>query len=323
MQRAIINEGRNVRIPVHMATDVDKFERHSNAFCLRFGKDPSDDELLDILKIEQREDLFEIKEAALQESSSIDERIRQIQNGDKYAAQRLISANLHFVVNLALKFAKCKVPLMDLIQEGNLAMSEVVDKFKPEKKCKFSTFAYNAVRGAMFMEVVRHGKTVDLKENAIGRQRKLVKVIESLTKKLMEAPDEERVAEEMGISVEKLREFKESSLFKPVPLDEPLTENSLPLAEILPDKNALHTLQIVESGELCDITGETLSTLSSKEEDVMRRRFMIGRPKEFTLQEIADHYRLSRMRICQIEKAALKKLRTPAITDKLRVFLNA
>jgi RNA polymerase primary sigma factor len=245
-----------------------------------------------------------------------------IRRGDE-ARQRLIRANLRLVVSVAARYRGYGVPLSDLIQEGNMGLMHAIDKFEPERGNKFSTYATWWIRHAVGRAIADQGRTIRLPVHMAEKIRKVKDAAYRVSQRTGNDATIAQIAEEMAISEEKVEELLQFAQH-PISFEAPVNEEdgSATLGDFLPDLDAVSPFDAaVDTGVNEDIR-EALSSLTPREAKIINLRYGLRDGREHTLEEVGQKYGLTRERIRQIEKDALRKLRHPSRSRKLRAFLS-
>ena len=247
---------------------------------------------------------------------------KRMAQGDTYARKRLAEANLRLVVSIAKRYVGRGMQFLDLIQEGNLGLIKAVEKFDYTKGFKFSTYATWWIRQAITRAIADQARTIRIPVHMVETINKVKKVASLLLHRNGHEPTAEEIAEELDMPVEKIRDIMRIAQ-EPVSLETPIgEEEDSHLGDFIPDEEAPVPADAASQMLLREQLGDVLSTLTPREEKVLRLRFGLedGRPR--TLEEVGREFNVTRERIRQIEAKALRKLRHPSRSKKLRDFLD-
>ena len=266
--------------------------------------------------------LKEIGKVSLLTADEEIELAKRMEQGDEEAKKRLAEANLRLVVSIAKRYVGRGMLFLDLIQEGNLGLIKAVEKFDYRKGYKFSTYATWWIRQAITRAIADQARTIRIPVHMVETINKLIRVSRQLLQELGREPTPEEIAEEMKMPVERVREILKISQ-EPVSLETPIgEEEDSHLGDFIQDDNVPVPAEAAASTLLKEQLVEVLGTLTEREQKVLRLRFGMDDGRARTLEEVGKEFNVTRERIRQIEAKALRKLRHPSRSRKLRDYLD-
>jgi RNA polymerase primary sigma factor len=249
------------------------------------------------------------------------ERIYKVQSFVSEAKNELITRNLRLVVNIAKNYVGRGLPLLDLIQEGNIGLMKAVDKFKHEKGFKFSTYATWWIRQAITRALIDQTKTIRVPVHMMEFYNRVTKASRELTQVLGREPTNEEIGAKLKVTVRKVEEVFRA-IQDPIALQTPVGDEDTELEDFIGDKNSPSPYSDAEKKEISGYIQKVIGTLTPKEEKVIRMRFGIGVDRDHTLEEVGRHLLITRERVRQIEAKALRKLKHPSRLRALKTLVS-
>jgi len=296
------------------------------AVAKKLGIRPDEIEEMSQVIQNARKKIKRVEEEAKLTETVLRDTVAEIEDGERMAERakaELVEANLRLVVSIAKKYTNRGLQFLDLIQEGNIGLMKAVDKFEYKRGYKFSTYATWWIRQAITRAIADQARTIRIPVHMIETINKLIRTSRYLVQELGREPTPEEIAEKMELPLDKVRKVLKIAK-EPISLETPIgEEEDSHLGDFIEDKSVISPADAVISMNLAEQTRKVLATLTPREEKVLRMRFGIGEKSDHTLEEVGQDFEVTRERIRQIEAKALRKLRHPSRSKRLKSFMES
>jgi RNA polymerase primary sigma factor len=291
----------------------------------KFGISKKDLLAYDKIINNSRKEIKHIEAESTLNAEVLKKAIKSIEEGElkaKLAKDEMVKANLRLVVSLAKRYNNRGLQFLDLVQEGNMGLIKAVDKFEYQRGYKFGTYATWWIRQAITRAIADQARTIRIPVHMIENINKLIRASRRLVQEVGREPTSEEIAKEVGLPLDKVRKVLKMAK-EPISLETPIgEEGDSRLGDFIEDKKIAHPREATVNQDLREQTKKVLSTLTPRQEKIVRMRFGIEEKADHTLEEVGQDYNLTRERIRQIEEKALQKMRHPSRSKKLRIFIE-
>jgi RNA polymerase primary sigma factor len=305
--------------------EIKSSPQKGRAVCKKLGLTPEELENGNNAILNSQKLIKRVEEEAKLSEDQLRSTYKEIHEGERMAERaksELVEANLRLVVSIAKKYTNRGLQFLDLIQEGNIGLMKAVDKFEYKRGYKFSTYATWWIRQAITRAIADQARTIRIPVHMIETINKLIRTSRYLVQELGREPTPEEIAEKMELPLDKVRKVLKIAK-EPISLETPIgEEEDSHLGDFIEDKGVISPSDAVISMNLAEQTRKVLATLTPREEKVLRMRFGIGEKSDHTLEEVGQDFEVTRERIRQIEAKALRKLRHPSRSKRLKAFVE-